>query len=279
MEIIEHNKTKIKKSISAQKRIGYGVKIPLLSFESAIIIIKQLVGMGGIDGSQDALSRILNNSPSSSSYFLKVRALKSFGLINTEGNNYHLTDLATKIVQPQSPIEHDEAIFESFTRQETLIKIWENYKGKILPKEEYLANWIASNLSIPKSLSESWAKYFIASAAYLKLLHQRTDGSYQVFAQPISQKSDAPPDETIGASEPKNKAIIPSLPEPPKRHGINEFVENEEWGILYQKKISNNRKVILAVPSDLSSQDIEGIKTILKGIEASLEGLKRNEDE
>jgi hypothetical protein len=43
------------------------------------------------------------------------------------------------------------------------------------------------------------------------------------------------------------------------------------------KSISNNRKAIFAIPEDLTQQDIDSLRIVIKGIDVQLEGLKKNE--
>jgi hypothetical protein len=273
-----HDSKKSRTSFKTDK-VSYGINVPWISFEESISIIKRLVPIGGLQGSQDALSHVMGNSLRSSSYVLKVRALRQFALIDIKEKDYNLSDLAQQIVQPDSEERSTQALFDSFNSHKILRRIWENYRGKILPKEEYLSNWISLNLNIPKDVANSWAKYFMSAARYLNLLHERPDGAYQVLNQISFQKSDAIPEKDEDRQS--NSNISPLELSKPienlQKRSIGEFVESEEWGILNQRKVSGNRKAIFAIPDELSEKDIELIKTILKGIEASLDGLRKSD--
>jgi hypothetical protein len=260
-------------------RIGYGVKIPTVSFEDAIRIIKEVARVGGMDGGFDALSTVTQNTVSSSTLLYKVYALKGFGLLTFQGKTYSLTELGRNIVQPESAEQEGRSIVESFSNHTILNKVWDNYKGKILPQREYLANYFEKNLEIPAKLKLGWADYFIAAAMFARLLHERESGSYQVLSTPISGIA-APNKEEQQKSPSKTTdqavGIMPRQAKAPDS-GYESHFEGLSGGLFYQKKISDNRKAMIYIPEDLTESDIVMIRAIIKSVDAGLEGLKRHE--
>ena len=120
-------------------RIGWGVKVPFISFQDAINITKKLCSIGGFDGSLDALSQVLGNTRSSSSFTYKLSALKNFSLIATpDKNSYSFTDLGRRIANPDSPNDEKEAIVDALMKVEIIKTIFDNYKTKVLPQKKYL---------------------------------------------------------------------------------------------------------------------------------------------
>lgn len=263
------------KSKNATKRIGYKVRVPSMSFADAIQNIKLVSTLGGQEGSMDALSQVTGNSTSSSVFHQKIATLRSFGLITTDSGNYKLTPISMQIAQPDSQAAEQNGVFEALQAHELLNRILQNYKGKILPQKEFLANHIESSYGIPSKLKLGWANYFISAAKFVGILYERESGSFQVFAEPYPYRgsvSDAPQETTVEpqSTQPQTTQIKP----------MDSIIESSHWGILNQRKVSGNRKAIFAIPDDLSIADIEKIKMILKGIEASLDGLvadKNNE--
>lgn len=257
-----------------QIRVGYGVKIPILSFGDTLRIVREVSRVGGLDGMFDALSQVTGNSLSSSSFQLKLGVLKNFGFITTQGSNYSLTEVGRRLAQPSSPDEESSAIFEAFRKLEVLSKVFDNYKGKILPQKDYLANYIEKNLNIPTQLKHGWADYFIDAAKVVSVLHEREGGSYQVLSQPSKLQNPIPSNGEGSVGQ-----VVEPQESPPARamspvSGL--LTTDYHWGILNQRRVSGNRKAIFAIPDELSTADIEALKLILKGIEASLDGLKES---
>ena len=270
------------KTEKTKERVGYRVKIPFISFEEAIRILKEVSKIGSMTGTFDALSEVTGNSPSSSNLNYKISALKNFGLLDVEGRNYTISSIGEKIVQPQSPDDEYQAIQEAFSKHDILNRIWDNYKGKLLPQKEYLANYIEKSHGIPSILKMEWADYFIEAAKFARLIREREQGSnsYQVLSQPYpptTQKITIT--ETVKVNDEIQTISVPSITPPVQQFGTPDVLTSSHWGILNQKKISGDRKVIFAIPDELTQQDIDTLRVILKGIDASLEGFKKSEPE
>ncbi len=269
--------TQNKKEEESKSRVGYGVKIPFMSFEEVIETTKIVLNKAGYENSIDALSRVTGNSSSSSSFHKKVAALRNYGVFELDKTGYKLTELGKRIAEPKSFEEQANAIIESFTKQENLKKIWEAYKGKRLPQKEFLTNSIGNILNVPIELRALWADYFIEAAKYAGLLEERETNSFQVLSgyTPIKNNNDIKKEETATKSKEVEFSETPTG-EKQKTNGQLPMVGllDKTWGILNIKSISENRKAIIAIPEQLTQQDIESLKVLLKGIEVQLDGLK-----
>lgn len=205
--------------------------------------------------------------------------MKKFGLIAAQGDLYSLTDLGQRIVQPQSAENEAQAIFEAFCKYEILAKVWETYKGKLLPQTEYLANHFETNYGISAERKDLWPPYFIEAAKFAGLLHERETGSYQVLMGAPSGKKE-PLEEPLNVKPsmepPKAESQLEALVRTPSLPNIG-VTEGEHWGILSQRRISGNRKAVIAIPDELLQEDIDMLKQILKGIDMQLDGLKKYE--
>jgi hypothetical protein len=192
-------------------------------------------------------------------------------------DSYELTSVGERIAQPQSSEDVDQAIFESFLKLDILKDTWENYRGKLLPQREYLANFIEKNLGIPQSLKLDWADYFISSAQHARLLKEREagSGSYQVLNQPLPSVLKVMVSDIGKAGD---TALVEPTQEVKPTLSDSLGIESQHWGILNQRKISGNRKAVIAIPDELTQQDIESLKTLLKNIEPMLDGLKKSEE-
>jgi len=276
----EKNNGEIMSTINNDKsksRIGYGVKIPKLSFQEVIELTKITGSKAGEEGSLDTLSRITGNSRSSSSFNKKVAALKNFGVFNIDKSGYSLTELGKQIVNPESFEQQGKAIIEAFLNQEHLRKIWENYKGKRLPQIEFLANSIVNIIKVPPELKKTWAKYFIESANFAGLLDERESGSFQVLSGYTpsftdEEEPEQPAKEELETMEKKQEQVIENTNIDPLG------ILNQSWGIFNTKTVSNNQKAVFAIPENLTQQDIDSLKIFLKGIEVQLDGLKKSDE-
>ena len=54
--------------------------------------------------------------------------------------------------------------------------------------------------------------------------------------------------------------------------------EGQSWGTITRKKMSNGQEAIFAIPDQLTQQDIDKLKALLKGIDGSLDGYKKDDE-
>lgn len=271
-EMIDKNSDQNSKTRS---RLSHGLNLPSISFEEAIELTKITYTKAGSSNSLDALSRITGNSSSSSTFIKKIGALRSYGTFIFDKQNYILSELGEKIAKPESYDEQADAIIQSFLKQENLKKIWETYKGKKLPQEEFLENSIQKILGIPTELKQKWAEYFVEAGKYAGLLEERDPGSYQVlqgYVKQANNNSIRVADE-IKATEYVNVQIETPESKPQKQEQRIALAEN--YGINTTKIISENRKAYFMIPDQLTQQDIDSLKVVIKGIELQIEGLKK----
>ena len=262
------------KGEKTKPRIGYGVKIPSVEFGDAIEIVKLIARNAGESGSLDFLASILRHSRSSSTFHKKVAVLRNFGLISADKVGYAITGIGRRIITPQSPEDEQLAVQEAFSKNEILDRIWGNYKGKILPQREYLANYIEKGLEIPSSLKFQWADYFIDAARVARIIVERESGSFQVLSQALP-----PPTKIQPTEQPKaNNSLLTEVQKPRKTAPqLDETIGEIRWGSLTKLRISDDRMVIVAIPDELTGQDIDKIRIVLKGIDSSLEGLSKSD--
>ena len=257
-------------------KIGYGVRVPILPFESLIDILENAGNTVGFAGSLDDLSRIAGNTPTSSVFNKKLAALKNFSLVIVAGDGFEITELGQRIVNPTSPEQRADALLEAFLKLEIHRVIYERYKGKLLPERTFLANYINKELDIPFELKSDWAAYFTSAASYTGILHKRDSGSYQVMARPWSANSDkVDMSRPNGGDSNGNDDTSRDEPDDQKQQILQGgIIETSQWGILSQRKVSGNRKAVFAIPDELTENDISTLKVIIDGIMASLEGLR-----
>lgn len=265
---------------SPKQKSKYGTKVPYISLEDAIRITKGIPREGGLDGSFDALVKVTGNSSSSSSFQAKLSVLRGFGILTVSGQSYSLTDIGRHIAQPDLPEQEAKGVFDAFCSHSVLKAVWENYKGKILPKIEYIANYLEKEQDIPTDKKEGWANYIVDAMTFTGLVHDRDDGSMQVLMGPSTAKKTESGDNGEGRDEKpvvrKPESLIETLTKNPGAPNI-EVTGAEVWGVLSQRRISGGRKAVIAIPDELLQDDIDMLNKILDGIKMQLDGLKKYE--
>ncbi|MFQ5897563.1 MAG: hypothetical protein ACE5JN_04875 [Candidatus Methylomirabilia bacterium] len=172
--------------VRKRDRVGYGVKPPYIHFGEALDIVRRIHEDAGGSVSEDQLSAIMRNSVGSSSFILKIYALKGFGLVSQEGSGRRigLSDLARRIVVPTAPEERFRALKEAFLRVEAYRTLFELWAGKILPAEEFFLNTLRERCRIPPELAKRWKESFMSSGAAAGLFQERADRKIQLRMDP-----------------------------------------------------------------------------------------------
>ena len=274
---------------TTNKRIGWGVKTPSISFSEVVELIQTVGNKFGDSGHIEDVSIVSGNSAKSSTFVKKIRDLKNFNLIQVEGDNFELSELGIRIAHPKSKTDEVLAKFESFKSIENLKRIWDYYRGKRLPQKEFLANAIMSLLGIPKELKEAWAEYFIDASFVAGVLLQTETGLLQVLSNPKTYEASTQLNEDVEEDLLDKKQEKPKTAAGQKNDtnfaettnsklNLDNFLGNLNGGMLYQIKISGGRKVFVFIPEGLRKNDVERIKSILKSAEAGLEGLLEEDE-
>jgi len=183
--------------------VGYGVKPPYIHLGDAIEIIKRVYEDAGGSVSEDELSSIVGNSVGSSSFRMKVQALKSYGVVTQEGAGKRviLSDPGRRLVAALTPEERALAQKESFLRIDTYRKLYELWAGKILPAEEFFLNALREHCKIPQQLTKAWMESFSHSGKAAGLFQERPDGKIQIRIEPGVLTSKESAKELSGSSK------------------------------------------------------------------------------
>lgn len=260
-------------------RVGYGMRPPVEPFSQAINNFKKVCTQAGEDAHIEAVAKVLGLSPKSSGFQGRIAFAKKLGIWDQAGpNRIKASKRGVAIHRPASPTEEPRAIFDAFREVEQLEKTWAAFKGKTLPQNEYLVNWIESTLQVPKDLKLRWAEYFLEAAEFTGLLHRRPDGIYQVFSEPQSVVGTLP---SVDSGQGRQDG---ELPLPPGGTGSHEERKNQEFpslpdtnGFKLTKGLSRGRQALIVIPEELNSRDVASIKALLAAADAALEGLRETD--
>lgn len=189
-----------------KKNIGYGVKPPYVDLGEALELVDKVYNDGGGSVSEDQLSAMFSNSVQSSSFRLKLGALKTFGLVSQAGagTRVELSEVGRSYSAAMTAGQRASAVQAAFLNIENYRKLFEFWSGKVLPQDEFFLNSIRERCKVPAELARSWKNSFMESARAAGLLQERADGRVQLRREPGSTE-----EEPIGSSETTEKAQGP----------------------------------------------------------------------
>lgn len=145
-----------------------------MALAECLQVAKEIHNRIGRTISVDDLSSLLGNSPQSSSFIRKARAMKVFGLLEwLDPEGYRLTRLAIRIVSPDSTLEEAQARVEAFKNVEAFARIHDLYKGKLCPEEPLLADIIVREAHVKEEFKFQWSSAFIDSGQTAGLISEQ----------------------------------------------------------------------------------------------------------
>lgn len=153
------------------KPAGQGVQKPLyLGLGESLAVVERIQRDGGGSLRHETLSPVLKNTPKSSSFRLKLNALKSYGLVSEDRDRVELTELGMKYVAPTTEYERLEAAVQAFRNVELLRTLHDRYGGGMLPGRDILANVLLREYGAKEPLNGQWAEFFLDSARSAELV-------------------------------------------------------------------------------------------------------------
>lgn len=242
-----------------------GSNPPMLSLQEAIGIITRLYEDVGGEASYDTLGRILDNSQSSSTFIKKLGTLKNYGLIADENRLVRVSEIGRGIVAPTAPSELAASKKRAFLNIEVFAFLYEKYKGKLLPQDEFLTNVVVE--AVPREFAEKWIDRFKQSAKAAGLIRERGDGKLQV-----QETADAATDSISQYQEESVREEQPSphLPTRPREEPESEPVS---YGHVSKIKLSEGRQAVFSLPDRLTARDAQKLKGALQGLATIIESM------
>lgn len=99
-----------------------------------------------------------------------LRSSNLYGILEGSGAkaNVSITDIGNKIVAPTSPTERQAALMNAFLNVDLFKKVYEYYKGKKLPEDEFFKNMLTKNFDIQRDRIDVFVKVFQSNINFLK---------------------------------------------------------------------------------------------------------------
>jgi len=253
----------------------YGKFPPRVPLRIAITYTDELVKTSGATGSKDDLSKALSTSNTTSgAYRTRVANLRYLGIIETDKVGYRLEPLGAHITSGVESIRR-EAIKKAFLNIPTVRKIWEIYKGGIMPSRPALGNNLVVRLpnDVPKEYKDEWAKYFFEGAEYADLLDRRANGFYLKEKEPNPDDLSGLPSIDMAKTKSTELARIPNAP------SIQTFFSSPSDTLNFSKVLSSERILTITIPEDPTPQEAGEIVQRMKQAIKAMKGYMEDDEQ
>jgi hypothetical protein len=165
------------KSDDAKRTRGTsGTAHPYFDLDSSIKVPEAIHAKGGGACTADQLALWLGySSIRSGTYLTRMAAAKQFGLIQSSGGGFSITDRARAILSPIMPEDRINAKVAAFLNVELFSKVYEQFHGTALPPEQGIKNLFASTYKILPDRVPQATRVFLSSATQAGLANQMGD--------------------------------------------------------------------------------------------------------
>src|ERR1043166_9715696 len=142
------------------------VKPEFSDLEKCIAYTRAFYQNAGGTGSEEELSEVIGNKPTSSWFTLKLNAMRGYGLIELDGNLIRTTELAVRIIRPRDESEEKNGLRDALRSFPLFGSLVEKHQGKGEPGEKFVKNVLEAEGAKPNQ-STAWANCFLAAARYV----------------------------------------------------------------------------------------------------------------
>jgi len=219
------------------------VKPEFSELENCLEYARAFYQNAGGEGSENELSAIVGNKPTSSWFTLKLNAMRGYGLIDVDGDRLRITDLAVRILRPRDEAEEREALLSALRSFPIFSSLVGRYHGKGEPGPQFVANVLMTDGKASQPRASEWANVFLKAARHVRLF------DLEKIRPPRVDDKEKPP--------------IP--PKPDESPLLTEKEINEGW-LVYPVPVAKGVARII-VPRDLSRSAWEKMKKLLDAIE------------
>ncbi len=125
-----------------------------------------------------------------------VRSASLYGLVSGTGIGapMKLEPIGADIVAPNSSEQRRKALMAAFRNVELFAKVFKYYEGKRIPEDEYFANTLVKEFTIPREYVDLFIRVFVENTRYLKAFSP--DGEGRDVILQIAAAHEPPPDAT-----------------------------------------------------------------------------------
>lgn len=225
--------TRAKKSSRAKREASAALapwRFPKNSLEGALRVAKAIDDKyaGNPTKAADLVKAVGFNKESDWRFLDLLKSSALYGLTSGTGSTatVRLEKLGEDILSPGSSEQRQKALLEAFRNVEDFKAVEAFYKGKKIPEDEFFANTLIRQFSIPRDRVQTFAETFLANLNFLKAFR-------------VSEVKDA-------AGEVSRAQVLDATVVVPEKRdeGVREFLDTcfvmmpfGEWNDIYYKEI------------------------------------------
>lgn len=121
------------------KRERSSIVFPYGHLEDAIKVANAVYQLGSTCDLDQLADKLGHQTVSSGGFILRVSTARVFGVVEKDGRTMRLTDLGQNIVQP---LHEKQAKVEAFLQVPLYRRVFDEYRGKLLPPDSGLENFM-----------------------------------------------------------------------------------------------------------------------------------------
>jgi len=115
------------------------------------------------------------------SYQLEVSSAKKYGLLESPSTgNIKPSNLARRILRPQSAAEELDSLREAVLNAPGIANVYSHYRGENLPDEQFFRNTLIDTFRLPQTKTKEFRTVFLQTLKKAKLLEER-EGKQRVL--------------------------------------------------------------------------------------------------
>lgn len=178
-----------KKRVAARKRTpqttksnaNKGADFPGIGLEKALRIPKAIVEQNAAKPCTSHQAATYVGLTYGPSYRVEASAAKKFGLTASQERGYvEPSELALKILRPQSPKDEQQGLQEAILNAPTLGDVYRHYRGENLPDTKFFRNALTDNFNVPQDKVDAFVQVFMESVTFAKM-GEGKDGKFRLF--------------------------------------------------------------------------------------------------
>lgn len=219
------------------KRVASAIAFPYSDLADAISVAEGMRNGGGVALTRDQLAAAMGLAPRGGGFATKIATAKLFGLVDTAGGKYELTDLGYEIMDAA---RHQEAKVSAFMNVPLYKRIYDEFRGRLLPPKPHGLEKAIVNFGVTEKLARTARQPFERSARLAGLFPNSNEDR---LVMPVLAQSGSQPDEdeggvveAVGAARrsaaPTAAPLEYQLVDLLKTEGIDEDVSAAIWTIV-----------------------------------------------
>jgi hypothetical protein len=232
-----------------EKDAQQGASYPYAPLQAALTVAEAIKQLGGnkTPVPKSLLASTLKEDEKSQSFTFKIASTKCFALIAGR-SAYTLTENAKRYFFPTSNSDKIEASLSFLQSPSGFREIIKRFDGQKLPETQMLANIFHTQLRVPESWSVRAASFFVRSAQLIGVIDEHGFLRFDATKH-TSAKEDLQPKADNAQPGPSGGTVseVPELKTPSGYHP-------------HVLPLSNNRKVTVVAPLDITPQEIKRLK-------------------